>query len=266
MNTEVKGDSLVGRLSGKRILVAGSATGIGAATAYRLAVEGARLYLGDINTEGLNKVVNELKSKGADVAGGWFDLADEESIDQLVANAVDFLGDLDGLANIAADLRPETIGKDVDLLNLDLAVWDRTLRANLMGYVLLSKYAIPHLIEAGGGAIVNTSSDASFSGEATRPAYAASKAAINALSRHIASAYGKQGIRANTIRPGGVMTEQMLASQPEEFKAILLEAVKVARVGEPGDIAGAIAYLLSEDGQWITGQTWSVNGGSGYRE
>jgi NAD(P)-dependent dehydrogenase (short-subunit alcohol dehydrogenase family) len=252
-------------LRDKRVLVAGCATGIGAATARRLAHEGARLYLGDINEDGVRDVAERINAAGGSAHAARFDLADADSVAALVAGAAEQLGGLDGVANVAADLSPQTIGNDVALVDMQPAIWEQTFRANLLGFALIGRYAIPHLISAGGGAIVNTSSDASWVGEAVRPAYAASKAGINALTRHIASAYGKHKVRANSVSPGAVLSETAIATMGDEFRARLLASVPVSRLGQPDDLAATICFLLSDDAAWITGQAWSVNGGSGYR-
>jgi NAD(P)-dependent dehydrogenase (short-subunit alcohol dehydrogenase family) len=252
-------------LGSKRLLVAGSATGIGAVTARRLAEEGARLHLGDLNIEGATVVANEICDAGGDAVATRFDLADSASIDALVADAVAHLGGLDGVANVAADLSPSTIGQDHALLEMDAAVWEQTFRADLLGFALICKCAIPHLADAGGGSIVNVTSDAHWLGEAVRPAYAAAKSGITALSRHIARAYGAQGVRANSVSPGAVVSEAFLAAFDEEFAAKALEGLAVPRLGKPEDLVSAVAFLLSDDAQWISGQVWSVNGGSGFR-
>ncbi|WP_433388625.1 SDR family NAD(P)-dependent oxidoreductase [Micromonospora sp. KLBMP9576] len=253
-------------LEGKRILVTGAATGIGAATALRLGQEGARLYLGDINEGGVGEVAAKIEAAGGSAGSARFDLADAATVEALVSGAVAHLGGLDGVANVAADLSPATLGNDVALVEADVAIWEQTLRANLIGYALVGKHAIPHLIEAGGGAIVNTTSGASWVGEPVRPAYAASKAGINALTRHVASAYGKQGVRANCVSPGAVLSETALATMSDEFKAQMMAGVTVARLGQPDDLASTICFLLSDDTSWVSGQVWSVNGGGGFRD
>lgn len=253
-------------LKGKRILVAGSASGIGAATAIRLGEEGAHLVLGDINIDGATATAQRITDAGGTATAVQFDLADTDSVTALVNTAVSTLGGLDGVANVAADLSNATLGNDVELLNMDVAIWEKTLRANLIGFALINKQAIPHLIERGGGPIVNTTSGAYWVGEAVRPAYAASKAGINTLTRHIASAYGRQGIRANSVSPGAVLSETALATMSEDFKAQMLAGVTVERLGKPEDLANTICFLLSDDTEWVTGQVWSVNGGGGFRD
>lgn len=253
-------------LTGKRILVAGSATGIGAATARRLADDGARLVLGDIDLAGATAVAEEIIKRAGTAHARRFDLTDAESIEALIADTVDALGGLDGVANIAADTSPAVMADDKALLELDIPTWNRVLNANLTGTALICKAAIPHLIAAGGGAIVNTSSGAAAAGEAVRLAYGVSKAGTNALTRHIATAYGAQGVRANAIAPGLVASETVEAGLSEDFKGRIRGASPIKRLGEPEDIAGAFSYLLSDDTQWITGQVWHVNGGIGFRD
>lgn len=253
-------------LKNKRILVAGAASGIGAATAYRLGEEGALLMLADINEEGLAKVTADINAKGGAAKQFKFDLYDEASISRLVAHTVDTLGGIDGIANIAADLSPNTLGKDVALKDMDVTIWEKTNRANLMGYALIIREALPHLQKnEHGGAIVNTTSTAHWIGEDTRPAYAASKAGINTLSRHVAKTYGKSNIRCNSISPGAVLSETALRTMSEEFKNQVLSGICSPRLGKPSDLAQGIVFLLSDDAEWVTGQVWEINGGGGFR-
>jgi NAD(P)-dependent dehydrogenase (short-subunit alcohol dehydrogenase family) len=253
-------------MRGKRILVAGSATGIGAATAIRLGEKGANLILGDLNEEGANTVAERITTAGGSARALRFDLADAESIDSLVAAAVAHLGGLDGVANVAADTSPETIGGDKAVLDMDVALWEHVLRTNLIGFAVIAKHAIPHLVGAGGGAIVNVSSGAAWAGEDVRPAYAASKAGVNTLTRHLAKAYGKQGVRANSVAPGAVFTESFRTNMGEAAKEWMLRLSATNRIGYPEDLANTIVFLLSDDAEWVSGQVWSVNGGAFLRE
>jgi NAD(P)-dependent dehydrogenase (short-subunit alcohol dehydrogenase family) len=245
-------------LAGQVVLVAGAAGGIGAASAARLAEEGVSVAVADLDLERARKTAADIG--GAATAFGY-DQADEHSIVALLRDVTAYFGGLNGLHANAADLSPEVVGADRQLLNMDVGVWERTLRVNLIGYALLIRESLPHLLSAGGGAVVCTSSDASELGQVSQPAYAASKAGIDALVRHTASRWGRQRIRANAVSPGIVLSEAAKAAQTEETLATYLEGTRSDRLGEPGDVAAAVAYLLSDDGAWVNGQVWSVNGG-----
>ncbi|MEV6306380.1 SDR family oxidoreductase [Actinoplanes sp. NPDC051861] len=254
------------RLTGKSIVVCGGATGIGAATAQRLAAEGAQVIVGDINLPGANETAGKIVAAGGIGLAVAFDLADEASIRALVDRAKSEFGTVHGLYNVGADLSPETVGRDGDLLEMDPAVWRRTFEVDLLGYALSCRAVIPVMLAGGGGAIVNTSSLASCVGEATRPAYAAAKAGINALTRHVASRWGREGIRCNGVSPGMVMSETALSMMSEEFKAAGLAATHSTRLGRPADLAATVAFLLSDDAEWINGQVWSIDGGATFHD
>ncbi len=248
-----------GRLTGKRIIVVGSATGIGAATVTRLAHESARVCAADINLDGATRLAETLAATGAFAVP--IDLADEASVADAFSNAIARLGGLDGVHINAADLK--TIFADSDALAEDLAVFDRTIAVNLRGHLLCARAALPALLDAGGGALVFTSSGAADAGDSERPAYAASKSGLNALMRHIASRWGRQGVTANCIAPGFVMTPEMIAGGqvPPELISGFLKATPSTRVGAVDDIAAMAAMLLSDDARWINGQVIHVNGG-----
>lgn len=246
------------RLRGKALMIVGAGTGIGAATARRLVGEGARVVLADINLDAAQAVAAEL---GAAAMALAIDIADEASVNAAIAQAVDWLGGLDGIHVNAADLR--TIFADSDALSLDLAVFDRTIDVNLRGHLLCTRAALPHLLARGGGAVVYTSSGASHSAEPQRPSYAMSKSGLNALMRHVASRWGREGVRANCVAPGFVMTPEMIAGGqvPDQLISAFLTRTPSTRVGSAEDIAGVVAMLLSNDGTWINGQVFHVNGG-----
>lgn len=248
-------------LAGKRILVAGAASGIGEATARRLAAEGARLVLGDIDSGGVKAVADSIGAK-------WtrFDLVDAASITAMVTTARTEFGVLDGVVNIAAALDLDTMERDVDLIGMDVTLWQRVMNANLIGYALIIKEAIPLLLEAGGGAIVNVSSITVHMGGADEPAYVSSKAGVNALTRHVATTWGKNNIRANAIAPGVIAHARMRELTPKTVLDEWSTKVRLPRLGNSDDIAAPIAFLLSDDGEWVTGQVWSVDGGQTLRE
>lgn len=253
------------RLKGKAIIVVGAGTGIGAATVRRLCSEGARVCIADINTRAAETLAAEMTGAGHEAFAVPIDIVEEASVRDAFAAALDRLGRLDGAHINAADMR--TIFADSNALDVDLAVFDRTIAANLRGHLLCTRQALPALLAAGGGALVYTSSVASVEGEPQRPSYAMSKSGINALVRHVASRWGKEGITANAIAPGFVMTPEMIAGGqvPEDWIEFCLQGVNSTRLGKAEDIAAMAALLLSEDGRWVNGQVIHVNGGALYR-
>ena len=249
------------RLTDKCIVVAGGATGIGAATARRLAQEGARVVVGDRNEAAAKLTCEQISEFPATALPFGFDIASEADCRALVEFAVSELGGIDGLFTAAADTSADTLGRATDILTVPLDVWQRTLDVNLTGSFLMARQVIPALLDRGGGAIVNTLTGLIFYGDPTRPAYGASKAGLVALTKHIAARFGKAGIRCNAVAPGFVMTEQVEHNVSEAERAQILAATKSPRVGRPEDIAAAVAYLLSDDAEWVTAQVHLVNGG-----
>jgi len=257
-----EGFCVQGRLKNKAIVAIGSGSGIGAATVRRLAAEGARVCVADINLAAAEAVAADVVAAGGEAFAVAMDVADEASVKAGVSTAAARLGGLDGAHINAADLR--VIFQDSDALDVDMAIFDRTLEVNLRGHILCTRAVLPHLLERGGGAIVYTSSGAADEGEPTRPAYAASKSGLNALMRHVASRWGRSGITANCVAPGFVITAEMEAGGkvPPEFVEQVLACTPSRRLGRSEDIAGVVAMLLSEDGRWVNGQVFNVNGGS----
>jgi NAD(P)-dependent dehydrogenase (short-subunit alcohol dehydrogenase family) len=251
------------RLEGKVLIVAGGGSGIGAAVAQRLAQEGAAVVVGDLNAAAAEAVAASIVASGGRASGVGCDIADEAAANALVAAAVRDYGGLDGIHVNAADM--QAIRSDGDALQLDLAVFDRTLAVNLRGHLLCTRAALPELLKRGGGAIVYTSSGAADMGEPTRLSYAVSKSGLHALMRHVASRWGKQGIRANAVAPGLVITEQLREHFPENLRQATLAITRSPRLGASEDIAAMVAMLMSADGEWINGQVIGVDGGAMFR-
>ena len=248
------------RLDNKVAVVLGGSQGIGAATVKRLCQEGARVVIGDINEDDGEKLAASI---GADQA--FFqeaNMADKESLVALIHSAEDRFGGLDCLANVAfAGLR----GDRTDLLNLDEGpLIDHYFNVNAKGFLITCKESIPLMMKRGGGSIVQVSSLSGQYGGAmsTMPLYGMYKASIDALTRQIAAAYGKQSIRCNSVAPGTVMTEMVRASAhklPDIDK--MMELMASPQFAEPEDIASIIAFLLSSDARCINAQTIFADGG-----
>jgi NAD(P)-dependent dehydrogenase (short-subunit alcohol dehydrogenase family) len=252
-------------LHGKVVVIAGGATGIGAASAHRLAAEGARVVVGDVNREGAEDTAQSIRDAGGEARSFAFDIADEASSGDLIRFAATELGGIDGLFNVAADLRAETLGRDTNLLDVPIEVWQRTLAVNLTGYLYTMRHALPALLERGGGAIVNTISGLVLNGDPQRPAYGASKGGVVTLTLHVASRWGKEGVRCNAVAPGMVLTDNSLRNISPEEREEVMGRVRSPRLGKPDDLAAMVTLLMSEDGEWINGQVIAVNGGTGLR-
>ena len=261
MDQNASADPRARRLEGRVAIVVGSATGIGAATSARLAAEGASVVLADINLEAAQKTAERISSRGGVAVAIRADVGDDASVSEMVSETVSRFDRIDAVHSNAADTSISTYERDVDVVAIDLDVWDHIHRIGLRGHVVVFRHVIPEMLRNGGGAIVCTSSDGALMGFPNLAAYCAAKAGVNALVHHVAARWGKEGIRCNAVSPGVILSD---AGQdlPEEFKAQTLAANHSTRLGAPEDIAAAVAYLVSEDASWVTGQVVSVNGGA----
>jgi len=253
-------------LQGKRVVVASGATGIGAAIARRLGTEGACLVVGDINESGVRETVERIKRAGGTAEATRFDLANQGSIEAMMALCLDRYGGLDCLAIVGANIAAAREEGGQDLVAMDSANWERTFDVNITGHGRAMRAAIPHMMRAGGGAIASITSLAAIAGYPGNPAYSASKAAQHALIRHVARRWGKQNIRCNGIAPGWVLTDAVKQVVDQKTLDAEIAAIPLTRLGTPEDIAALMAFLLSDEAAWITGQVIHINGGAAFRD
>jgi NAD(P)-dependent dehydrogenase (short-subunit alcohol dehydrogenase family) len=249
------------RVEGKVAIVTGAASGIGRATARLLASEGARVVVADLNASGANAVAEEIRKEGGEAVAQATDVSKEEDVAAMVAAAVRAFGGLHVLHNNAALTGLTDHAHDANLLEMSVEYWDRSFAVNLRGPMLACKHAIPVMIEGGGGSIVNTSSNQSLAGDLSQFAYSAAKAGVNALTRSVATTYGRDGIRCNTVAPGIIRTPSMEASCSAELTEAIVSNNLIPRAGEPGDIARMVLFLASDESAFVTGQLISVDGG-----
>jgi len=255
-------EEAMGRLTGKVAVVTGAnmvdeGVGIGGATALLMAREGAKVMVADILDEPVERLAAQIRSQGGVAVACHTDLRREGDIAALIETAIRTFGKLDILHNNAAAI-PRA---DADIVTMDPSVWDMVMEVNVRGTMLVCKYAIPHMIEGGGGTIVNTSSGSGLAGDLVRAAYGVSKAAINALTQYVATQYGKQGIRCNAVCPGGTQTPTFKASMTPELERMLLRHTLTRRICRPEDLANVVVFLASDDAAMITGEVIAVDGG-----
>ena len=243
-------------------VVTGGGSGIGRSSALVLAQCGTRVVVGDVDRKGGEETVEAIRTAGGDALFALCDVAELEQVEALVAFAVDSFGRLDCAVNnagIQGDLAPTA--------ECSKENWDRTLAVNLSGIWHGMKCEIPRMLASGGGAIVNIASNFGLVGNAGMPAYSASKHGIIGLTKTASLEYATQGIRVNAVCPGPVatpMVDKILGAQPELADGIIDAIVSrepVGRMGQPEEIAQAVAWLCSSAASFVTGSVLAVDGG-----
>lgn len=243
-------------LGGKVAIVTGGAGGIGQSTAMRLAAEGASVVVADIDLRGAQDVVGRLTGDGLAVA---FDAADDTSVRQVVEATIERFGGVDILHNNVA-MTAAAWEVDTTLLDTSLDTWDLTWGINLRSYVVATRAAIPHMLRRGGGAVINMSSRAAHEASPGLIAYGTSKAAVTHFTRYVAVQYGRHNIRCNAIAPGLILTAQLVDHAPQR-EELTLQRLPFPRVGQPEDVAAAVAFLASDDAAFVNGALLPVDGG-----
>lgn len=245
------------RFQDKVVLVTGAGSGIGRASALRIASEGGAVFCVDLNEEALAATVETIGASGGEASAHTCDVSDESSVNACVQACVERYGSLYALVNMAGILRFDDTGA------LQTDHWQKIIDVNLTGTMLLCRAVLPHLLQSG-GSIVNAASTAALAGLPCGVAYSASKGGVLAMTRSIAVEYAKRGVRANCVCPGDINTDMVSGiSFPETMDFDLMGRIQsLSGPKGPEVVAGVIAMLASEDGIHITGEDIRVEGGT----
>ena len=249
---------MMGRLDGKVIVVTGGAAGLGREYAVRLAQEGARLVVGDV--QDCADTVQRCEAQGAEALGLSVDVSDEAQTREMAKRAHGRFGRIDGLLNNAGLMRGLWAKS---LLDVDMEVWDRVYAVNARGTFLGIRAVFPYMRDQGSGTIVNVSSGSTLriarAVDSSNPHYVSSKAAIIGITRAVARELGAHGINVVTLAPGNTTSDREDALSVED--ALPADAASLQRTGVPSDLTGVVAFLFSDDARFISGQMLVVNGG-----
>ena len=259
---------IVGRLNGKVAFLTGAGAGIAKATALACAREGAKVAIIELNRETGAAVEADVRAAGGDAIFIETDVTNNDSVKRAVDATAAKFGRLDVLFNCAGG----SLQEDVPVHEMDLDVWNRTIALNLLHPFLTCRHAIPHMMKAGSGSIINVTSHLGLMGS-MKPAYAATKGGIISFTKTLAAQYADHGIRANAIAPGSVRTERqikryennewMLAEKPSlaARTRIAMKKLYPFASGDPGDIAAIAVFLASDESRMLTGTTIAADGG-----
>jgi len=247
------------RLAEKTALITGAGSGMGRLASQMFAREGARIVAADVTEGSLNETVASVEAEGGAITGVAMDVTDAGSVQAAIAAGVKAFGRLDVLYNNAG-IFPDD---DTSVVETEETVYQRVMDVNAKGVYLSCKYGVPELIKAGGGSVINIASFVALMGcTVPQDAYTASKGAVLSLTRSLAVQYGRQGVRANAICPGPILTpmlESLFPSEQERLKR--LNRIPLGRFGRAEDIVYAGIYLASDESSWTTGTTFVVDGG-----
>ena len=247
------------RLAGNTTLITGAGSGMGRLAAQMFAREGAQIVAADVMEGALKETVSLVEADGGSIIGVPADVTSGDSVRDTVQAGVKAFGRLNVLYNNAG-IFPDD---DTSVIETDEAVYQRVIDVNLKGVYLCCKYGIPELIKAGGGSVINVASFVALMGcTVPQDAYTASKGAVLSLTRSLAVQYGPQGVRANAICPGPILTpmlESLFPSEEERLKR--LNRIPLGRFGRAEDIVYAALYLASDESSWTTGTTFVIDGG-----
>lgn len=235
-------------------LVTGASRGIGNAIAIELAMRGHTVIGTGTSTAGAERVTNDLRTAGAEGRGAVLEVNDPEQVESVIKGITDEFGPISVLVNNAG------VTEDNLLMRMKPSQWERTLNTNLASVFALTKLCLKGMTKARYGRIINLSSVVGATGNAGQTNYAASKAGLIGFTKSLALEIASRGITVNAVAPGFIDTD-MTSALGEDQRTKLLEAIPLARLGRADDISKAVAFLVSDDASYITGQVLHVNGG-----
>jgi 2-hydroxycyclohexanecarboxyl-CoA dehydrogenase len=248
------------RFDNRTVIVTGGGGGIGGATCRRFASEGAKVAVFDMNLDAAEKVAAQIRADGGQVKAFRCDITDRATVDQAVAATIEALGPIDVLVNNA--------GWDVfkPFTKTEPAQWDKLIAINLTGALHMHHAVLPGMAARKSGRIVNIASDAARVGSSGEAVYAACKGGLVAFSKTIAREHARHGITVNVVCPGPTDTALFAdykegAGNPEKLMEAFTRSIPLGRIGQPGDLPGAILFFASDDAGFVTGQVLSVSGG-----
>jgi 3-oxoacyl-[acyl-carrier protein] reductase len=241
------------------VIITGGCSGIGRATAFRLASEGAKIFLADLSEKAGDDMVEELEKIGAEAGFVRVDVTDPEDVERMIADCLQKFGDIHCLVNSAGIVGPRT---RTDKYSID--EFQQVMNVNVNGLFYCIRAVLPHFLSKKRGNIVNLASVAGLGGFASHSGYSASKHAVIGLTRTAALEYAKHGIRVNAICPAFTMTpmlEAAMVNDDTNYLEALQNAIPMKRFGQPEEIADAIAYIASSKASFVTGHTMVLDGG-----
>jgi 3-oxoacyl-[acyl-carrier protein] reductase len=248
------------RLQDRVAIVTGGGHGLGKAYARRLAQEGARVVVAEIDGAAADAVAEDIRQAGGQALAVTTDVVDAASLEAMVAQTLASYGRIDVLVNNAAIFATIPISR-VPFDQIDPTEWDRVMAVNLKGVWLACRAVVPVMRRQGGGSIINIASNTALEGMPTRIHYVTSKAGVIGFTRSLARELGPDGIRVNCVAPGSTLSEENPTPEILERRRSRVQGQALARVDTPADLVGVIAFLASDDSAFMTGQTLVVDGG-----
>jgi NAD(P)-dependent dehydrogenase (short-subunit alcohol dehydrogenase family) len=246
---------------GRTAVITGGGSGIGRASCHAFGRAGAQVVVADLNEESAQRVAAEITQFGGSSIAVRTDVSQESDVAHLFDVIGAEYGTVHTLVNNAAITDAKAHTADIHLFDIDVATWDEIYAVNIRGHMLMAKYAVPFMIDGGSGSIIGVSSNLALAGDRIQPAYSSSKGAVVSFALHLATEFGKRGIRSNCISPGAIRTPAFDSGVSAEIADLLTANNLVDRLGRPEDIASLALFLSSDAASFLTGLVIRCDGG-----